>query len=47
MNYNKHKNDLITLTKEILSEIPVQFLQYMDINDIKPKDHDNQDVKGQ
>lgn len=39
VNYEKFKSDYATLAKETLSEIPNQFIQYMDMKNLKPLDY--------
>ena len=41
VNYEKYKNDYVTLAKEVLSEIPNQFIQYMEMKNLKPLDFNN------
>lgn len=40
VDYWKHKNKFANLVKETLKEIPKQFIDYMDHNNIKPLDHE-------
>ena len=46
VDYNKHKNNYANLVKETLKEIPKQFIQHMEQNNILPLNHEDNKTKG-
>lgn len=45
VDYNKHKNNYANLVKETLKEIPKQFINFMELNNILPINHEENKKK--